>query len=380
MANSTTTTGMLRMIRCGLGEEQFGLDMDAVRGIQRIDILKPNPKGGLLAGWIPGRGQDTPVYSLGHKLEQPSQTGNPQARIVVLNPPAALPAEHPWALLVDRVSRVVQIPQTNVLPVPDILVNPTADYFQGIVRIGQELILLLSPAQLHPDAMTIRLSRASAELPDSVVRTHRDRQSTATDNGDAPAPGAMSRQDVFTLEEVARSGSPARAPRKMPGQAFSTPARRDTTAEMKRGRQIVVFTTPGAPVGGRGVSFALSISQVPEILNPVPLTRVPVAPPFVLGLINWRDRPVPVIDLDWRLGLRNALGGDTGRTRLLIARGRRPDALVGFLIHPSVRTLRLPIAHRASDRDLALDPRLTRGVIEMGNETVIIPDVQALLE
>lgn len=44
-------------------------------------------------------------------------------------------------------------------------------------------------------------------------------------------------------------------------------------------------------------TFALEASSVREILDPVPITRVPNAPDFVAGLINVRGTVVPLADL-----------------------------------------------------------------------------------
>lgn len=48
--------------------------------------------------------------------------------------------------------------------------------------------------------------------------------------------------------------------------------------------------------------FALEIRDVREILQPVPLSPVPLMPDFVRGVMNLRGAVVPVIDLQARLG------------------------------------------------------------------------------
>lgn len=52
----------------------------------------------------------------------------------------------------------------------------------------------------------------------------------------------------------------------------------------------------------RSETFAVPVAQVREILDHVPLTRVPQMPVFVAGVINLRGRVVPVIDLRLRFG------------------------------------------------------------------------------
>ena len=43
--------------------------------------------------------------------------------------------------------------------------------------------------------------------------------------------------------------------------------------------------------------YALDVRQVAEVLPLVEFKRIPQAPPFVAGLLNYRGDPVPVIDL-----------------------------------------------------------------------------------
>jgi purine-binding chemotaxis protein CheW len=52
------------------------------------------------------------------------------------------------------------------------------------------------------------------------------------------------------------------------------------------------------------VFFALPILSVREILEPSEITRVPMAPSWLLGLANLRGQVLPVIDLSARLGIQ----------------------------------------------------------------------------
>ncbi|WP_045215228.1 chemotaxis protein CheW [Desulfonatronovibrio magnus] len=49
--------------------------------------------------------------------------------------------------------------------------------------------------------------------------------------------------------------------------------------------------------------YAIDISQVWEVLDYVPVTKVPRTPDFLLGIINLRGKAVPVADLRLKLGL-----------------------------------------------------------------------------
>jgi chemotaxis signal transduction protein len=381
-------------------------------------------------GWVPGsEGDKIPVFSLVSQLGRlPSieERGGSLQRIIVLNPSLSTPLtgesdEGPqpegsegwrlWALLVDRVSQVIQVPADCVVPLPPIAVSPSANYFEGVVKLGGEeekasseqgkassgLVLLLSPERLHPGAPT-SVGQSQAE-----ASSGQDQASSG--QGEVP-PGEV--------------GAPL-APR-LPTAALGQHPHGPGGRRHSQG-QIMVFSVADPRPGEQPLSFGLSISQINEILYPLPLLPVPGAPPFVLGLVNWRDRPVPAIDLGARLGLApEASPSASGRNRLIIVRdkghalpvtslalpapactcrrgtgvgaaqvnpvegegslprkGANQGVLVSFLIQPTVRALRLPLPHQPCSRALPLDQALTRGVVELENETLVIPDIRGML-
>jgi purine-binding chemotaxis protein CheW len=61
-------------------------------------------------------------------------------------------------------------------------------------------------------------------------------------------------------------------------------------------QQVVIFRLAES-------SYAIEIAAVREIIRPQPITIVPQAPPFVVGVINLRSSVVPVLDLRQRCGL-----------------------------------------------------------------------------
>jgi len=50
------------------------------------------------------------------------------------------------------------------------------------------------------------------------------------------------------------------------------------------------------------VFYALPVEQVQEIIQPMPLTALPHAPPGVVGAVEHRDIVIPILDLGERLG------------------------------------------------------------------------------
>lgn len=218
-----------------------------------------------------------------------------------------------------------------MMPLSPILVSPHADYFECVIKVDERLILLLSPEQLHPEAL--------ADVRAKVDET----------TNPAAIPGT-SRSEPNPIDPHHSHG------------------------------QIVVFQVTEPHPTERATSFGLSISQVREIAESPPIIPIPGAPASVSGLVDWRGLPVPIIDIAERLGLAQAPADM--RTRLVIARDigtSGKGALVGLISRPAIRLLRLPVAHLPFKRSLHLDPSLTRGVFELESETLVIPDIQGIL-
>lgn len=66
-----------------------------------------------------------------------------------------------------------------------------------------------------------------------------------------------------------------------------------------------------------GEVFAISVSYVHEILDPMPRTEVPNAPAFAPALINVRGAVAPLIDIRQRLRMPPSAAGDDARVIVL---------------------------------------------------------------
>ena len=141
----------------------------------------------------------------------------------------------------------------------------------------------------------------------------------------------------------------------------------------------MLFSTPGADPREWPVSFGLSVTQVLELVELPEIILIPSAPGFVSGLINWRDHPVPVIDLNARLARDQSAAALSEDCRILIVRATHQEELAGLLIQPDTRVQPLPITHAPSRRELSLDRTMVSGMFELAEATMIIPDLDAVL-
>ena len=126
-------------------------------------------------------------------------------------------------------------------------------------------------------------------------------------------------------------------------------------------------------IGSEG--YVLDTAQIAEILPLLEITHVPHAPAGIAGLINYRGRPVPVIDLS------QLMLGEPARphisTRLVLV--RYGDRLLGLIAEQATEMMRRE-AGSFADSGLASDAAPCLGpVTQDGGRLVRRIDVQKLL-
>lgn len=124
--------------------------------------------------------------------------------------------------------------------------------------------------------------------------------------------------------------------------------------------------------------FGLPILRVQDVFVPEHLTRVPLAPPEVAGLINLRGRIVTLIDLRRRLGFGAApSGGDPPMAIGIEWRGES----YGLLVDSVGEVLKLDDNRREAN-PVNLGPRLAElslGIHRLEDQLVVLIDVDRVL-
>jgi purine-binding chemotaxis protein CheW len=93
-----------------------------------------------------------------------------------------------------------------------------------------------------------------------------------------------------------------------------------------------------------GETFAIGILAIKEILEYVPLTRVPLMPPFIRGVMNLRGAVVPVIDLARRFGrAATQIGRRTGIVIIEVTYEEQ-QLYIGVLVDAVHEVLAIPAA------------------------------------
>ena len=131
-----------------------------------------------------------------------------------------------------------------------------------------------------------------------------------------------------------------------------------------------------AMIGGQ--LFGLPILRVQDVFQPDRLTRVPLAPPEIAGVLNLRGRIVTLVDMRICLGLEPRKEGGPP-----MAIGVELDGeSYGLLIDSIGEVLKLDEAARESN-PVNLDPRLARvsaGIFRLEGQLLMIIDVDRVLD
>ncbi|MDI3298488.1 MAG: chemotaxis protein CheW [Bacillota bacterium] len=127
-----------------------------------------------------------------------------------------------------------------------------------------------------------------------------------------------------------------------------------------------------------GQAYGADIASVREVLAFQPITRVPQAPPFVLGVINLRGRIIPVIDLRRRLGLGAAEPGPLSRI-VVVEDG---EELIGMLVDGVSEVLDIPadLVEPPGELVRGEDASFLRGVARLEERLVILLALERVLD
>jgi len=126
-----------------------------------------------------------------------------------------------------------------------------------------------------------------------------------------------------------------------------------------------------------GEAYAVPIARITEILKPLPITPVPRAPRFVVGVMTVRGRLVTVIDLRKRLRVRES-PMDT-KTRILIT--DTGEERVGLLVDEVMQVHRLADSEIEPKEVLGGDPEpYLAGIGRPQGALLVLLDLRPILE
>jgi purine-binding chemotaxis protein CheW len=143
----------------------------------------------------------------------------------------------------------------------------------------------------------------------------------------------------------------------------------DNTAVEQQIEYVTVF------IGGQ--LFGLPISRVQDVFMPDRLTRVPLAPPEIAGVLNLRGRIVTTVDMRRRLGLPPR---DDNKPSMAVGIELKGESY-GLLIDMVGEVMKLGET-MLEPNPVNLDPRLARvsaGIHRLDGQLMVVLDVDHVL-
>jgi purine-binding chemotaxis protein CheW len=142
-----------------VGPELYALDIMRIKEIIRPQKLTPIPKApSFIEGVINLRGAVIPVADMRKRFDQPVNNENRKNRIVVCSLAGRI-----IGLLVDEVTEVQRFTRQEISPSPHFIKGPQADYFLGVARRDDELIMLIDLEKVLSTHEKIELQNLSHE-------------------------------------------------------------------------------------------------------------------------------------------------------------------------------------------------------------------------
>jgi purine-binding chemotaxis protein CheW len=156
VADEDTQQGKYLTFR--LGDESYGIEIRHVTeiiGIQKITVIPEVP--GHLKGVINLRGKIIPVMDIRLRFHLPARAYDERTCVVVVNVDGTV-----VGLVVDTVSEVIVIPDTDIEPATGLNRTKANAFIQGIGKVADEIKILLDVERLLYDQDIAALADAAA--------------------------------------------------------------------------------------------------------------------------------------------------------------------------------------------------------------------------
>lgn len=127
-----------------LGDEEYGANINQVREIIRTETITPIPDSpDFIKGVSNVRGEIPVIIDLKARFFLPQDKDVESKNIVITEQ-----EKNVFGLLVDEVTEVLRIPETEVKATPELLTGIDRAYISGVITIEDRLIILLDLSKI----------------------------------------------------------------------------------------------------------------------------------------------------------------------------------------------------------------------------------------
>lgn len=139
---------MKKLVVFQLDEQQYGIDINRINSIERVMDITPVPKTqNYIKGIINLRGAVIPIIDLKERLDIGITEIEGQTRIMIVN----LTTDFFIGLLVDAATDVIDVDASSIEKSPDIMDHSKQSVIKAIVKLEDNLLLLLDLQRILGD-------------------------------------------------------------------------------------------------------------------------------------------------------------------------------------------------------------------------------------
>jgi purine-binding chemotaxis protein CheW len=157
-ADATVADGVIQFVTFAIDDDQYGVEIMAVREIKGWSEIKHLPKQpDYVRGVLNLRGVMVPIIDLRCRFAQGLTEATPVHVVIVVQIEGQL-----VGLLADRVLDIVAFDAKQVQPVPRVSASSHLDFLSGLVTIDNSMIALIDLAQLFSTMPELAEAAATA--------------------------------------------------------------------------------------------------------------------------------------------------------------------------------------------------------------------------
>ena len=136
---------IIQLIVFDLGDEEYGAAISQVREIIRTGTITPIPDSpDFIKGISNIRGEVPVIIDLKARFFLPAIKREVENRHIVITEQE----KNIFGLLVDEVTEVLRIPETDIRPAPELVTRVDREYVNGVITLENRLIILLDLAKV----------------------------------------------------------------------------------------------------------------------------------------------------------------------------------------------------------------------------------------
>jgi len=197
---------IVQLIIFDLGNEEFGARIDDVKEIVKVGAITPIPDSpDFIKGMANLRGDIVLAIDLKARFNLSSKEDDMKHMIIRAQD------KNLFGLMVDEVTEVLRIPGTEIKPRPNFITKIEKRYINGVLTLGDRLVILLDLVKILSEEEMARLSEmriATAEA--QKLQPQRTRKSNPEGAGSAPVKARKGNAEAEAEEEpFAASAKPS---------------------------------------------------------------------------------------------------------------------------------------------------------------------------